>query len=212
MKVSDLLEMDIPARDLISITGMDTTRRTISKARRGLGDARERLGDKIELNTMQLNKLEDAIQNQHRQHEIREADRIYTQSISDFSLALMEEADQLLTFQLSFSVYARKRKQHDELKVKLDAMKEGMVSDLSEATKALALFHNEIQLSRVMVSNLFGIYKEAINTSKRFKVLILKSSKIIGNKSMPKKLQLIDKKAIGSRKESYKIMEAFNVE
>ena len=103
------------------------------------------------------------------------------------------------------------KKRTQELRIQLEALQKGIISDLKEASKALAMFHGEIMIQREKISELFRIYKEAIDLTKRYKILILKSSKIIGNKSMPKKLQLVDRKAIGSRKESYKLMEAFNV-
>jgi hypothetical protein len=210
--ISDLLKMDIPARTLIQITGIDATKRTINKARRGLGDARDRVGweGEITLDAKQLNALEAALQEEQQIHKVRDANRVFERGVVVFSDALIEEQHQLHSFRLAYAEFARMMSSHAELKKKLDYLNEVGANTL-EGEAAMKSFGIQLATQRATVMECFITYKECVNKTKDHKVVILKARKVL-NRKIPAKLMQVDKKAIGARKEAYKTMDSFNQE
>jgi hypothetical protein len=107
MLVSELLSLDIPAKNMIVILGLGCTKRTVNKARRNLGDARQRVDwdSTIKVSKEQHLALDKALQSQHAQKERIDAIRRANVAQKDYDQAVEAELDTIKSFNSAYTRY-----------------------------------------------------------------------------------------------------------
>lgn len=185
--MSDVLSLDLPANKVIEICDLPHQRRTVVKARRNLGNARERVGwtNHIELSELQKERLEQAMIEQQRAQKVIIARNRYNIELLAYTEALSKECDLMQEF----------------YRVNQQLCKLLMLSKQSPSKAVDESTYN----TRTELQSVYQEYKDCIRTTKQHKVEIVKLLPILGIK-LDKKLSLAGKQAIKCRKDIEGIM------
>lgn len=203
MLVSDLLEMDIPAQQLLQITGIGGTKRTICKARQGQIAALERIGlsQKVDLTVEQLTALEKAIQARAQVAARREAEKAYDAGLVAYAQATDVEESMYADLAHSYAVYAKCTVDYEVLKENFDKL----TDPSPDAVRAISNIHDTY--GRVCSTSQLCVvsYKQAVNTTKDLRASLLRLQSYLKRK-LPSKLVAADKRATNMRKDAFRMI------
>ncbi len=148
MLISEVLSMDISASDVLAVTGLTVTKRTISKARRNLGDARQKVGydTVIRLSQEQQQLLTKAKQRQDKLR-LRERQHVeFQKTLQDYVAAEVSERTIGKQYKETYQKYQNSTKVYDQLEQKLKDVKEVAPADVcTVAVNSLDLLVTEIR-------------------------------------------------------------------
>jgi len=93
MQVSDILKMNLTAREVISVLGLTCSPRTISKARRGMSEARRRINwdQEITLDTLQCERVKELHGLGTERNDKNGAEKVFFDTLCVWRMALRDE-------------------------------------------------------------------------------------------------------------------------
>ena len=215
MLIKDLLSLEVPARQLKLISGLGVTPRTINKARRGIGDARERINwlGTVELSAEQLQALIDAERDHQQVLYTRRLDTAYENAMRVYTKNIDVEAATLLDLATMIRQFIRAAAAFRELQKRLDAVS-GTVpaSELVEPLRAMNALRLDVEQQQQKVIEGGEVYKQLVKDNKELRKEIATSQKHL-KKKIPHKLAVLEKRVISTRTAAHKqLKEIENVE